>query len=308
MSPAIQALPYPRISFLSFHWLMAALVSLLLGSDILLARLTGNAALSTDLADLAPDVLLLFIPVAGYCYWRKMERSFEFTMSLFWAFWIVIGSGLQLIAAGHSGFPLADSRLAAIDHAMGFSTPAVVASVSHYPAIQAFLAFCYRLMPVMVLAAIAVPILSGRTIQTRRFLMACLISGTITAVIFTFAPAAGPWVAGAYHPSHSQAGVEAYLHLLKEGASAATLAANPAGGMVSFPSGHVMLALFPVFALWPIRYTRIPMAVIAMLICVSTVTTGWHYGIDVLGGIAVAVLAQSLALRRNLNHDPAESR
>jgi membrane-associated phospholipid phosphatase len=30
--------------------------------------------------------------------------------------------------------------------------------------------------------------------------------------------------------------------------------------------------------------------------CISTVTTGWHYVIDVIGGLAVAIFAQAVAV------------
>jgi membrane-associated phospholipid phosphatase len=31
--------------------------------------------------------------------------------------------------------------------------------------------------------------------------------------------------------------------------------------------------------------------ILAALICIATLTIGWHYGIDVLGGVIVAVLS-----------------
>jgi hypothetical protein len=29
-------------------------------------------------------------------------------------------------------------------------------------------------------------------------------------------------------------------------------------------------------------------------ICASTLTTGWHYGVDVLAGVVVAIIAQTM--------------
>jgi membrane-associated phospholipid phosphatase len=61
--------------------------------------------------------------------------------------------------------------------------------------------------------------------------------------------------------------------------------------IVSFPSEHVVVALLAVRALAAIRHLRGWAWAIGALVCCSTITTGWHYAIDVLGGIVVAALA-----------------
>jgi membrane-associated phospholipid phosphatase len=61
-------------------------------------------------------------------------------------------------------------------------------------------------------------------------------------------------------------------------------------GIVSFPSYHVVLAILSAIALSSVRRLRAPAWILAVLVCVSTVLTGWHYGIDVLGGLLVAMI------------------
>ncbi len=68
-------------------------------------------------------------------------------------------------------------------------------------------------------------------------------------------------------------------------------------GVVAFPSFHVVLAILSVVALWRIRGVKWFALIIGILICVSTITTGWHYGIDVIAGLAVVLLAQLVANR-----------
>ncbi len=53
--------------------------------------------------------------------------------------------------------------------------------------------------------------------------------------------------------------------------------------------------MLSVVAMWNVRWTRWSTFALATLICVSTITTGWHYLIDVIGGLAVTFLAQALA-------------
>ena len=55
-----------------------------------------------------------------------------------------------------------------------------------------------------------------------------------------------------------------------------------------FPSFHVIWAVLSARALWGFRRLRIPVSMLAGLLSVSTMTTGWHYFVDVLGGLVVA--------------------
>jgi membrane-associated phospholipid phosphatase len=61
-------------------------------------------------------------------------------------------------------------------------------------------------------------------------------------------------------------------------------------GIVSFPSFHVVLALLSAMALGTIRSLRVWVWALAGLICISAVTTGWHYGVDILGGMILAIV------------------
>lgn len=61
--------------------------------------------------------------------------------------------------------------------------------------------------------------------------------------------------------------------------------------IVSFPSFHVALALLSAVALGLIRRLRVLAWILTVLVCISTIAAGWHYGIDVLGGIGVATVS-----------------
>jgi membrane-associated phospholipid phosphatase len=70
-------------------------------------------------------------------------------------------------------------------------------------------------------------------------------------------------------------------------------------GIVTFPSFHVVLALLPVLALWPRRVLRPFLALVSAAICLSTLTTGWHYATDGIGGLVVTILAYWIAGKTN---------
>jgi membrane-associated phospholipid phosphatase len=71
-------------------------------------------------------------------------------------------------------------------------------------------------------------------------------------------------------------------------------------GVVCFPSFHVIWAILGANALWCFKPLRIPVAILSTLIILSTMTSGWHYFVDVLAGllVAAAAIAASRALSR----------
>jgi membrane-associated phospholipid phosphatase len=66
-------------------------------------------------------------------------------------------------------------------------------------------------------------------------------------------------------------------------------------GIVAFPSFHVLLAILTAVALSAIRWLRAPAWAMAVLVGLSTLTTGWHYLVDVIGGIVLAIVSVGAA-------------
>ena len=69
------------------------------------------------------------------------------------------------------------------------------------------------------------------------------------------------------------------------------------GGIVTFPSFHAASAVLYAWALWPVRWMR-PIVVLAFTaMLAATPINGGHYLIDIIAGIAIAVLAIVAARR-----------
>ncbi|NLW50127.1 MAG: phosphatase PAP2 family protein [Candidatus Brocadiaceae bacterium] len=65
---------------------------------------------------------------------------------------------------------------------------------------------------------------------------------------------------------------------------------EPEGG-AAFPSSHVAVALTTLWFTWThFRKVRLAHLVLVILLCISTVYCGYHYAVDVLGGIVTAAL------------------
>jgi membrane-associated phospholipid phosphatase len=62
-------------------------------------------------------------------------------------------------------------------------------------------------------------------------------------------------------------------------------------GIVSFPSFHAASAVLYLWALWPVRGLGVASAVMNVLMIIATPVIGAHYVIDVIGGIALAMVS-----------------
>jgi membrane-associated phospholipid phosphatase len=269
-----------------FVRLMAAAFAILIVAESLLA--TAAHLDCRQLLFLVPWVAAL-AALCCYGHWRCMRKLRDLLVQ--WLCGALVGNFVMLlvVTAGRTPVPLMDSSLARIDAGMHFSTAAIVHWISRFPALQAGLAVSYHLLKPLTFFALFVPALLGKMDASRRFVLSVLVAGIITSALFAPMPAAGPWVAHGYHPTPIQAHVEAYLRQLKSRPSINFDLSE--SGIVSFPSFHVVLAILSISALWEFRLMRPLLVILGAAICVSTVTTGWHYFIDVIGGFLVAAAA-----------------
>lgn len=111
--------------------------------------------------------------------------------------------------------------------------------------------------------------------QFRSFITACILTFALAALTFIFFPT--------YVKPASLVGSDMFTLLLR-------IFHEQTGRYAAFPSGHVyittLLALF--FCRWYARY-RSFWILILVLVSLSTLFTGQHYILDVLGGYLVAV-------------------
>jgi membrane-associated phospholipid phosphatase len=239
-------------------------------------------------------LLLLMVLVALFYHWRGEEKLLNLVTI---AFWTVLFGNLHLFPmfiAARFKVDLSDGLLAGIDHALGIEVPAILTWMGRHPALRSSLACCYgTLILLMTLAVLVLP-LSGAMRAAKEYTIACVVSAMISIPLFAVFQAAGPWVYYGYSPQIDQSNYEKMLKLIKSNYTA-YLDLNYSEGLICFPSFHTILAVLAAAALWPVPYLRWIGAAWGTLIVVSTVTTGTHYVIDVLGGLGVAVVAHRAA-------------
>ncbi len=254
---------------------------------------------------LAVHGLIRLNPAANGPRWRQLLRDF-YPILLYGGFYFEILAVNRMLA-----FPRLDSWLLRADHAVfGRQVAEAFQPAFPQPFVSELLHLSYLSFYAMVGGVGAWLVVRNRPAFGHFVTVVSLAFYTCYAA-YLFVPAAGPRVLYADTPERAQfftmyghaprpvpANVEAgwcyrALDLIERHAEIPGAA---------FPSSHVAIAVITAWFSW--RYVRCIRWLhlgLALLICVSTVYTRAHYGVDVLGGLLAAGLlfpAAEMAYRR----------
>jgi membrane-associated phospholipid phosphatase len=274
-----------------FNITMGTLLVTLLLIEIVLAKAVHLSGWSAYL-----DIwfgLLLLSACWFYCILRRQTRLAD---SVEMAFWVVLINNVLsalIPIAGRSPRPLVDRSLWMIDEKMHFSTIFFVNLVAKIPAVRLVFSLSYQLLGPFVITTLLALFFFGNIHAARRYILGATLALILTIALFALWPASGPWITQNFAPTKEQADVTDYLVRLKTNSQVEVDLQRTA--MVSFPSFHVTLAILTAVAFSSFRRLRLWTWILTVLICISTITSGWHYGIDVLGGLAVAGVSIALA-------------
>lgn len=283
-----------------FHLLMGAIVSILLLTLIVLFRGERISIKNPQIVSFWIQPLLLLAIIAAYCHWRRLTSLREGCFLIMWASVLFAILMFPSYAAAKLRLPFEDQLLAAIDQVLGVNAGAIVAWIRLHSSMNRLLMISYGLVSPLTFAAVLVPAVTNRLSAVRQFLLSVTIAAILAVLIFAFLPAIGPWAAYHFQPYDNQLWTAQELQRMR--APGPTIA-DPfnSGGLITFPSFHVVLAILATRGLWSFHWLRPIVATICLLIAVSTVTTGWHYASDTIAGAATAFLSAALSKRIVLN-------
>ena len=236
---------------------------------------------------IAPSLL----PAACWHQQGNLDKR-DAALTLPWLLLLMTIIPCVVVVSARLGMPLRDQAFMRIDQHLGFNVPEMMAWASRHSLVQHILNRSYILLFWMVGLAVFLPSLMGRRKAAQEFLLANAIVVLLAVPLFTCLPAVGPWVAYHFPPNPAQKICELSIRGLHMNSSSGAVEAF---GVVCFPSFHVIWAILSALALQSIKWLRVPAAILAVLIVVSTLTTGWHYGTDVLGGLVMCALSLWLA-------------
>jgi membrane-associated phospholipid phosphatase len=275
----------------SVHVFMASVYGVLLTATTwgLWARSgSGWQGIALTCAVIFPVVLL---PAIVYNDLKSYEKR-NAALTLPWVVLLVAIIPSMAVLSVRFEFPLRDALLAKMDRALGFNVPAIAAWTTAHPHWRILSDKSYDVLYLLLPMAMFLPGIWGKRDAAEQFIVANAAAFLISFPIFTLMPAIGPWAGSEFAGSAAQKACEASILALHSGSKAAAVV-----GVVSFPSFHVIWAVLSARALWPMPGLRTVGAVMALLVAVSTVTTGWHYVVDVLAGLVMAAVALGVARR-----------
>ena len=282
-------------------WILIALVAVFIPITATVSEFT--IALQSFIA---PASVCLLLKLGAYYYGDRrtaydLASVFESTTQL--VAFSAVAAPLSYIAAAAS-LSLQDAALAHLDHAFGFDWKALLALMDNSPRFFKLMHAAYlSLMPQMI-AAVLLLGFTRRLAWLRVYMLAFIFAALVTIAISTFLPAKGAWLhyeitdtTVALPISHTSWPV---FFGLRDG-SFRLLTAMGAEGIITFPSLHAALAVILVMAFWPVPIARWIAVAINSLTIMATPIDGSHYFIDVLAGIAIAILcfaaARALVMR-----------
>jgi PAP2 superfamily len=203
--------------------------------------------------------------------------------------------------AGSANLPLQDANLLAIDRALGLDWEAYVRYVNDHPVLATWLSYGYTMIRWPIFAIPVVLAAAHRYRRIEEFTFAFAFSLIVTTVLSMLVPAYGVYQQIGLDPATLvNLDPRAYLDTVRDlgpvrEGTLRHLDLFGLAGIVTFPSFHATSAVLYAWAFWPVRWIR-PIALIANgAMLASTPIDGGHYFIDLIAGVAIAVLAIAAA-------------
>lgn len=204
--------------------------------------------------------------------------------------------------ANATSWPLQDDTLLCIDRALGLDPKAIAAFVNARSWLANLLGVGYGFVKLPMLGIPIIMAMTLRFARLQQFVLALNIALVATIVISIFVPAIGTFYGLHMSPTEYFPAIDATFYnaqlrdilALRDG-SLRHLDLLKMTGVVSFPSFHAASAVLFTWALWQLRSLRWASLGTNLLMIAATPILGAHYVVDIIAGMAVAVVAIVLA-------------
>ena len=253
------------------------------------AVLMHRHGMKLDIVSCAPAIgtFALLAPFA-FAFQRRDVPQF---VNLLSGFLCMVVFNLSLTILTYAGTPLsaplADGLLMRMDSAMGIHLPTIVEWSRHHEVVNRLLNISYVSVLPSTLLAIVVLGMDRNLKRLQAFVLQFMVAGLLTTLVFFCLPAEGPFVSYGYELRPDQMRFLNHFHALRAG-DFPVVSMDHLEGLITFPSFHTTWALLVAYSFRYYRWLAWPMLILNLMVVASTMTTGWHYGSDVVGGVLIA--------------------
>jgi membrane-associated phospholipid phosphatase len=194
-----------------------------------------------------------------------------------------VGAYLSYGAMAASPFPMADTLLARADAALGFGWLAWFTWIEAHPTLDFILAKSYASVPLQILVLVLYFAYADAK-RIDELLLAAILSVPVIVCTMVLLPAVGAW------SQHGIGIVEPWRADILALRSHTLVTVVEMKGIVAFPSFHTELGIL-LANMARGRKWFLPVLILNLALMASVITEGAHYGVDLLGGIVVALVA-----------------
>lgn len=239
---------------------------------------------------IAPLVLTFLI--VALCFEEHAPRMGYFTKTYTTYFFIFLALSIMSTGIQYTPFPTIDAFLVKVDQWMGFYTLPVLNWTYAHPAIKTFFIYCYSALGMeLIFLPLIVAFLMDKS-AIRIYFLSMMISYLIGMNIYYFFPTAGPTMIFK-SPHFLSVQHDTFLKFFE--VHHRLLLTTVEGGMIAFPSFHVIWAFFMIYLCRHIKWLFYPVLLLNIGVILATIFLGWHYLTDLIAGILLAIGSIALA-------------
>lgn len=273
-------------------------VSILLGCSYLLINhfiygYTGFNYLPLRWVICAPIILGLWL-LALYAQTITPKLAF-FTLVYTTYFFIMFSFAVLTNGMQYTPFPTIDHYLLTADQWFHFDTLSLMHWTAMHPSIKKIFEVAYEFLNVEI---ILIPLMLPwfyRKERVYQLLITLLVAFILGTTVYYFFPTAAP--VSVLHSNYFLPDEQATVTKFYQVHHHLTVTTSD-GGMIAFPSFHVIWAILLCYSLRGKKIFLYPFAAINVLVILSTLFLGWHYLVDVIAALTVVVI--TLAITKKL--------
>jgi len=233
--------------------------------------------------------LILIISYLGVIiHFGKDRLPTNYMQALLTLFSVFILLALATNAVQLTPFHPIDHYLLTLDNYLNINTIGILTWCAHHPLFKSILMLSYNSLPLQMCYVPLFVIVMRNFKLINEYYLLIIISMLLGFSCYYFFPTTAPaslLTSNLFYAEQIATGIK--FNLIHQGQAATNLN----GGLIAFPSFHVIWAWFCVYLLrpWPIGYyILLPINILLIMACVLL---GWHYFIDLLGSLIIIIIS-----------------